>query len=357
LFGTNLTAGGAAVVLILGTMTGAFKALFAVLRTGVALFNALRLAALALGVGFAPFLAIVIAVTAALYLLMQVDWVSFGQRASAALQAVIGFFTGLKDGAVSAIQAIIDYFARFIENVKLIASQPGAAFAVTWEMIKAGAQAVVDFVIMVWDTVVAWFLALPDKLANIWTAISQAIKDAFNSAVEAVKKYFADLYASAMKYLKPIVDLIKAISSAGGEGFASGGTVRAATGGHITGPGTGTSDSILARLSNGEFVMKAAAVRNYGTDFMHRINQGRLNFPAFASGGLVSPSPSLIPSLNDAGNPGGGGMTPLSLTLFGETFENLMMPEDVAGRMTRFAIAKQNKSAGRKPDWVGRGRR
>jgi hypothetical protein len=103
--------------------------------------------------------------------------------------------------------------------------------------------------------------------------------------------------------------------------------------------------------------MKAAAVRNYGTDFMHRINQGRLNFPAFASGGLVSPSPSLIPSLNDAGNPGGGGMTPLSLTLFGETFENLMMPEDVAGRMTRFAIAKQNKSAGRKPDWVGRGRR
>jgi cell division septum initiation protein DivIVA len=33
----------------------------------------------------------------------------------------------------------------------------------------------------------------------------------------------------------------------------------------ITGPGTGTSDSIFARLSNGEYVMSADAVRMFGT--------------------------------------------------------------------------------------------
>lgn len=55
-----------------------------------------------------------------------------------------------------------------------------------------------------------------------------------------------------------------------------------ATGGYITGPGTGTSDSIPAWLSNGEYVMRAAAVRKYGLDFMHRINQNR-----FAKGGVV----------------------------------------------------------------------
>ncbi|MST48936.1 phage tail tape measure protein [Mobiluncus porci] len=55
-----------------------------------------------------------------------------------------------------------------------------------------------------------------------------------------------------------------------------------ASGGYITGPGTSTSDSIPAWLSNGEFVMRAAAVRKYGTDFMHRINENR-----FASGGQV----------------------------------------------------------------------
>jgi TP901 family phage tail tape measure protein len=46
-----------------------------------------------------------------------------------------------------------------------------------------------------------------------------------------------------------------------------------AAGGLVTGAGTGTSDSIPARLSNGEFVMNAAAVRNYGTDFMNTLNQ------------------------------------------------------------------------------------
>jgi hypothetical protein len=42
------------------------------------------------------------------------------------------------------------------------------------------------------------------------------------------------------------------------------GTMMAKAGGHISGPGTGTSDSIPARLSDGEFVMTADAVRGAG---------------------------------------------------------------------------------------------
>lgn len=37
-----------------------------------------------------------------------------------------------------------------------------------------------------------------------------------------------------------------------------------AGGGEVEGPGTGTSDSIPANLSDGEFVMTAEAVRNAG---------------------------------------------------------------------------------------------
>ena len=66
------------------------------------------------------------------------------------------------------------------------------------------------------------------------------------------------------------------------------------TGGQVSGPGTGTSDSIPAMLSNGEFVMSAAAVRNYGTDFMNTLNQqkagGAMPMPssgAGASGGTT----------------------------------------------------------------------
>lgn len=55
-------------------------------------------------------------------------------------------------------------------------------------------------------------------------------------------------------------------------------------GGYIRGPGTGTSDSIPAMISNGEFVMKAAAVERYGVSVMHAINQMRAPLP-FAAGG------------------------------------------------------------------------
>lgn len=48
-----------------------------------------------------------------------------------------------------------------------------------------------------------------------------------------------------------------------------------ATGGKVTGPGTGTSDSIPAMLSNGEFVMTAAATRMFEPLLMTMNNIGR----------------------------------------------------------------------------------
>lgn len=65
-----------------------------------------------------------------------------------------------------------------------------------------------------------------------------------------------------------------------------------ASGGLITGPGTGTSDSIIARLSNGEYVMSADAVRMFGTGLLDQMNAGRL--PAFAQGGPVLDIPSPV---------------------------------------------------------------
>jgi len=62
------------------------------------------------------------------------------------------------------------------------------------------------------------------------------------------------------------------------------GTVKyKAEGGFITGPGTGKSDSIPAMLSNGEYVVKADAVKNYGVQFLDALNNNK-----FASGGYVS---------------------------------------------------------------------
>ena len=54
-------------------------------------------------------------------------------------------------------------------------------------------------------------------------------------------------------------------------------------GGKVAGPGTSTSDSIPALLSDGEYVIKASSVSKYGTETMDALNAGR-----FAEGGLAS---------------------------------------------------------------------
>lgn len=71
--------------------------------------------------------------------------------------------------------------------------------------------------------------------------------------------------------------------------------VAAATGGLITGPGTGTSDSIPALLSNGEYVIRADAVRAWGQNFLDWVNRGMpppisaaSPIPRFADGGPVT---------------------------------------------------------------------
>lgn len=58
----------------------------------------------------------------------------------------------------------------------------------------------------------------------------------------------------------PKVELVPTYSPA----YAQGGEADARGGGHMQGPGTGTSDSIPARLSDGEFVMTAKAVKGAG---------------------------------------------------------------------------------------------
>ena len=59
-----------------------------------------------------------------------------------------------------------------------------------------------------------------------------------------------------------------------------------ATGGFISGPGTGTSDDIPAFLSNGEYVLTAQAVQNVGLPLLDAMNSGRVGH--FAAGGLVN---------------------------------------------------------------------
>lgn len=79
-----------------------------------------------------------------------------------------------------------------------------------------------------------------------------------------------------------------------------------ADGGLVRGPGTGTSDSIPARLSNGEFVVRAAAVNRYGHDFFAAANAGALDVAAPLSVGS-------LPAMQEGAPNGGGNFDPAAL--------------------------------------------
>lgn len=88
-----------------------------------------------------------------------------------------------------------------------------------------------------------------------------------------------------------VSSIFSGIGSGGGLlgllGLSGGGVVEAATGGLIRGPGTSKSDSIPARLSDGEFVVNAAATRQ-NIDLLRAINAGKV--AAFGDGGLAGRS-------------------------------------------------------------------
>ncbi|MCP9495883.1 MAG: hypothetical protein MSG64_15650 [Pyrinomonadaceae bacterium MAG19_C2-C3] len=115
------------------------------------------------------------------------------------------------------------------------------------------------------------FTGLFDKLGGVFNGLF----DSLGSVIGNVGSGISSLVTGALKFL----------GSAFGFGFADGGLTPDI--------GTETSDSILARLSKNEFVIKAKSVRGVGANVLRYINDfGRL--PAFAVGGLVNSNVAAI---------------------------------------------------------------
>jgi tape measure domain-containing protein len=90
----------------------------------------------------------------------------------------------------------------------------------------------------------------------------------------------------------------KGLTGAGG-GLLSGLLPKFAGGGMIRGPGGGTSDSILAAVSNGEYIVPAEATRKF-LPILEAIRSGHL--PRFAAGGVIGSAPAIsAPSFSAPG--------------------------------------------------------
>ncbi|MEH0543011.1 hypothetical protein QA802_07980 [Streptomyces sp. B21-105] len=112
------------------------------------------------------------------------------------------------------------------------------------------------------------------------------------------------VYINAHMYVTGTSQARAAVSTSGAGRvfeFATGGPVGFPAGGPVRGRGTGTSDSILARVSNGEYVIPARRVQQYGAAMFDDIRAGTLTTarpaaPSMASLGVGASRPA--PAVN-----------------------------------------------------------
>lgn len=143
-----------------------------------------------------------------------------------------------------------------------------------WNGVKEGWNSIADFAGMIWDTLVQNSIAifeLGKSIGNwIWDGLKYVfgfgwLKDLLNLGGEeaALKQSHGGLVGEGSR------------DSGGGGGAAF------ASGGFVSGPGGPTSDSIPAWLSNGEFVINAAATRKW-LPLLKAMNENR-----FTNGGVI----------------------------------------------------------------------
>lgn len=162
-----------------------------------------------------------------------------------------------------------------------------------------------------------------------WQDSRDALEQFITTGEGSFKKFTAGILGDLAKIAlrQAEVFAIQSISSSFGSFFIEGGPVlHRAGGGPIAGPGTTTSDSIPAMLSNGEFVINAASTRKYRS-LLESINSGHMAH--FATGGIAS---SLAPS--PAPMSGGGDKPHFTVNLNGG--HGGLTEADVASLVTQF---------------------
>ncbi|SIT52645.1 conserved membrane hypothetical protein [Mesorhizobium prunaredense] len=215
------------------------------------------------------------------------------------------------------------------------------------------------------------FQQLPSIFSQIFSGLGSLIQGGFGNLTSVIRSLAGQIRSeinSIIAALRQAVAQAKALraqASAGGGSSGGGSTQGFAGGGSVRGPGGPRTDSILARLSAGEFVIQAKVVRQLGVDFFHKLNNGFLpslqGLRGFSVGGLAdglnrSMSQLAIPRLAAggmvpalAGSSSSSDRTPFMLQLpGGEVIDDMTIGNIALNRLRSAAVQSGLLSTGRK---------
>lgn len=338
------------VVGVLLQMTGAFSALGAAIPLVTAAFRVLNAVMLS-----NPWVLVIAALTLIAIRIYE-NW----DAISAYLQQK---WEDIKTGAANTWNAIVATAQEAWTQLKADASE-------AWDTISTGAANAFNTAN---GAAQDWY----SDAEGLFSDFGSIVSDAFDDAISGIRSSFTGLIDWASGKLADLRDLVNSLvdsisdafssssssSSSGGEGFGFSGLGAWKTGGPVRGPGTGTSDSILARLSNGEYVLNKRAVDHYGLPLISAMNGLRASFgkmPGFSTGGLADGmrrSFSVqIPRFRDGGlvdSMGVSGGRPLNIYLPGMANPvSVTASSGATDELLRFAKRRAAAQIGRKPGWA-----
>lgn len=349
-FGTNIGAGGAAIILVIGQLSGAFT----LLRPLIGLVAA---AIAALGSPLIIAAALIAALVNAI-----VNWRSTLDGLRGALSAVgqgiasdFGTAISTVSGLLSGLSGLIQSFARGIaEKLAPIGSAISGFFQTAVESVAGVVRNIFGEISSFIQGAIQQISGFLNGLLNFVSNIASAVRSLFGAASAGPSG-------------------IPGPSDSGGLGLDSGGpgpaTVSAAdlsgtgfaSGGHVSGP-RGT-DTVPAWLTAGEYVIRVDAVKHYGRSLFEMLNRMALpldRLQHFSLGGLVdrlSVHPGSAMHFASGGpvlaSSADGASHILNLTIGNEHFAGLITPSDVFDKLSRHARSSAVRSAGRKPSWYG----
>lgn len=124
---------------------------------------------------------------------------------------------------------------------------------------------------------------LKNVITTAKKAFASGLGQFFTDLINGTKSLEDSFKSFAGSILKAIADMAIQAASKQVIKFLFGSSFQFADGGYVSGPGTGRSDSIPARLSNGEFVMSASSVRHWGVGLLENLNDRKMPQLAFQS--------------------------------------------------------------------------
>lgn len=271
------------------------------------------------------------------------QWTSVGQLISDTLTSVGTWFSDAFNGTVEFFTAWVAWFGQKFGEAK--------QFITDWAQWLSDKATVA----------IAWVEEQVNGLVDWFKGGWQAIQDAFTAVSDWIGQRVNDWlgwFGSLIDKASQVAAAIRtAIGSSSGLDEAAGGGVSLARGGRVWGQGTATSDSILAWLSNGEYVVNAFATKKF-LPLLQAINRGFT--PRMAAGGRVMMSP--IPALAQGGlalpsigpTIGRSSLRPFNLIIEGQAaFPDLIAPEAIVKKMHKFSRKQSVRSIGKKPGWYG----